>query len=193
VQKFLKHCAEFGVQNQANRNALIKRSLTENCNETLMFLTCGYDFIMNANDRKFEGLVQLFVNPNGKYSMNVSATLIDKIRNMTRMPHIAVSYEGRGVGGNSGAGVRLGRSGAAAGGVRAGGAGNYNLQTKALEFIVTDTVDGLNKQSTLSNLLAQMNNKDAAQKWMASHQFVFDEMKADVGEYWGDTRALGLC
>lgn len=150
MQKFLEHCASFGVQTLENRKALIKRSLTENCNETVVFLTCGYDFIMNATDRKFDGLVELFVNPDGKYPLNVSRTLIDTIRNMTQKPHIAVSYEGRGAGGNSGVGVQLGGGGAAAGGVRAGGVGNYNLQTKALELVVTDTVNGLNKQSMLA-------------------------------------------
>jgi hypothetical protein len=114
----------------ANRNNVIRRSLTENCNETVLFLACRYDFIFNPDDEKLQGIMDLFIDPDGRYPLNISRDCTAKLSAMTQTPHVAVSYEGAGPGGRSGVAVQLSGAGIGRGGLKAGGAARTRGSTR---------------------------------------------------------------
>jgi hypothetical protein len=98
-------------------------------------------------------------------------------------------------------------------GVRAGGVGNYNLQTKALDMLLTDAADGLDRQGMLTGGRPQEGKR--APEAVDGRNFTWprlkavclgpsvtpsaisaaylEQMRANVLPYWGgDTVNLGL-
>jgi hypothetical protein len=187
MQKFLEICRTLGLDNVGSRSRKIRLSTTVFIHDTTLFLIAGMDFIHNPSDLKFDGINQVFVQPEGAFPINIGASTRRTFSSMLSSPAISVGIEGA-------SSVKVHHSPALmvkAGGVRAGGAGNYNLQTQALEFIVTDG-EGLKKQSQISDYMAQMVRLTAGGD-PAGKQSLIDEMKDAMRPYWGgDLGVLGL-
>jgi hypothetical protein len=186
VKTFLQRCSQFGVQSLANRNAVIKRSIAGNYDDTVVFLACGYDFIFEPSDRKFERIIELFVQSKASHPLNIGPQCISIVQAMMQTPQVAVSYEGSGVA------VGLSRSGQGRGGLKERGVGNYNLQTKALEFIVTSKDHGIDKQKQLDALLDQIRAGTTPVTFGRTHQVSYDEWKKDVTVFWGEAGAKNV-
>jgi hypothetical protein len=93
-------------------------------------------------------------------------------------------------------------------GVRVGGVGNYNLQTKALDMLLTDIDDGLDRQGMLTGGRGDKNANGKGFTWPRLKAVCLGpnvtgaselsatwlaEMTANVSPYWGaDTANLGL-
>jgi hypothetical protein len=196
MQTFLGICQKLGLDQTALNGQRLRAAIPIGQQENALFLICGYDFIFHPNDRKFQGIGDLFVDRNGPFELNIGKPCVDQFNNILYSPAINASVEGTSWMGGAGKSVKFSSAQMVkAGGVRDGGTGNYNLQTKALEMIVADTENGLNHQSTLDmvmpTLLAAFNGPPRAANAMTLA--TFDEMRASVTPYWGaDAMRLGL-
>jgi hypothetical protein len=111
-------------------------------------------------------------------------------------PSIKASIEGTSAGKISGAPVTFAAANMVKGaGVRDGGAGNYNLQTRALDVTVTH-LEGLDKDTALtSEIIPKLQKAFAAPaKPTTDHaKALLDEMREKLTPYWGgDIKRLGL-
>jgi len=186
MKKFLETCTDFGVDKISERAPMLKASIPAMLYESLLFFICGYDFIFDANDTKFRGIVDLFVTRGGTFEMNLGPNCLGQFNAMLSNPSISTTIEGTNVRIHSRMGI--------AGGVQPGGVGNYNLQTQALELLVT-SADGLDRQSMLQGMAEQL--KAALAKPASPLNNVgmatMGEMRQSLTPYWGDgIRKLGV-
>ena len=160
MEQFLRACKLLGVDVVAARPAKVRQAIAKQLAETFMFLTCGYDFIYAPSDKKFRGIVSVFIEKNGPLHINISDEKAAEFVKAVYDPDINVSVEGtsfyqkrvlqRGGVEHVQTGhqvtydkVLMGQHGKA-GGMRAGGVGNYNLQTRALESCMSNNAGWLN-------------------------------------------------
>ena len=159
MEQFLRACRALGIDVVGMRAARVRQAIAKQLAETYMFFTCGYDFIFAPSDKKFRGIVSVFIEPNGPLHINISAEYAAGLKKQVYDPDVNVSVEGtsfyqKQVVKNATTYVQSGhavsfnkdlmRQHGKLPGVRAGGAGNYNLQTKALEACMQDNAGALN-------------------------------------------------
>jgi hypothetical protein len=160
MEQFLRACKLLGVDVVPARPAKVRQAIAKQLAETFMFFICGYDFIYAPSDKKFRGIVSVFIEASGPLHINISDEKVAEFINAVYDPDINVSVEGtsfyqkrvlrKGVVEHVQTGqkvtydkVRMGQYGQAAG-MRAGGVGNYNLQTRALESCMKNNAGWLN-------------------------------------------------
>lgn len=207
MQTFLGICEDLRLgQTSLNRQRLLA-SLPALLGDTVFFLICGYDFVYHPNDRKFEGIGELFVRPYGPHNINLGKKCVDRFFDMQSSPSFSASVEGTAWLGKPGMRVNFNPAQMRqAGGVRVGGAGNYNLQTKALDMLLTDDKDGLDRQQMITGGRGD-EHADNKFTWprlqrvcLAPHvvpselsEATLAQMRDNVLPYWGgDTINLGL-
>jgi hypothetical protein len=108
LQPFLTWCEQLGITQKTGRQAVLTNAVKSGAHETALFFLCGQDYIFNPTDLKAQGMENLFIGRGSPYEVNVGGAAVTSFKQ--------IYHPG----------------GAAGGGVRAGGAGNYNLCTKAL-------------------------------------------------------------
>jgi hypothetical protein len=196
MQTFLDTCQKLGLDQQSVRGQKLRASIPAQLSDSCLFLICGYDFIQNPNDMKFRGIEQLFVRPQGPFALNLGQSCIADFQNTATNPAVNASVEGTSWMGQPGKKVNFNTAlMAKPAGVRDGGAGNYNLQTKALELIVTHG-DGLARQSTLSSEIVPKLQFAFAKPPAPLGEITkatLAEMRAALSPFWGaSTMMLGL-
>src|SRR2546423_1059392 len=200
MQTFLDTCKQLGLDQISERGKKLRASIRAQLNETLLFLICGYDFICNASDVKFRGIEQIFVRRTAPLELNLYGNCIAECNRTLTNPGISASIEGTSWKDKPGQKVNFNPALMnKPAGVRAGGAGNYNLQTKALEVLVTHA-EGLDKDGALTlEILPKLKSafatpvgpmtqfqKDRADETLAA-------MRQALMPYWGAGMAiLGL-
>jgi hypothetical protein len=196
MKRFLQVCSELGLDNVSQRAPRLKASIPALQSENVLFFICGSDFILNPSDTKFKGILDLFIKDTGTFELNLYPNCRSAITAMLSSPSIKASVEGTSAGNISGDPVTYSAAKMVKGpGVRDGGAGNYNLQTKVLEITVTHG-HGLDKDSALTNeIIPKLKTAFAAPAKPLSGpgQATFDDMREKLTPYWGgDIRRLGL-
>ena len=126
IEYFLGWCDQLGIAPQAARHPTLRAAIKAQSNDAVLFFLCGRDYIYNPTDLKLQGLATLFFGPGTPCELNVSAAAAGEIKNLLHAPTINVHTE---LGGAHSIGAY---SYADRGGFRMGGAGNYNLGTKAI-------------------------------------------------------------
>jgi hypothetical protein len=196
MKKFLEICSELGLDNVSERAPKLKASIPALQSENVLFFICGSDFILNPSDTKFRGIVNLFINREGSFELNLYPECISAFNSMLSSPSIKASMEGTSAGNISGDQVTYSAAKMVKGpGVRDGGAANYNLQTKALEIVVTHR-HGLDKDGALEpQVIQKLKTAFAAPAKPLSGlgQATLSKMREELTPYWGgDIRRLGL-
>lgn len=126
IENFLAFCDRVGLAPQAARHPTIIAAIKAQSHETILFFLCGRDYILNPTDLKLQGIESLFIGAGTPFEINIPSGVADEIKGMLHAPGVKVRTE-------TGAPHTIGQySFADRGGVRAGGAGNYNLGTKAI-------------------------------------------------------------
>jgi hypothetical protein len=159
MEQFLRACRALGIDVVGTRAARVRQAIARQLAETYMFFTCGYDFIFAPSDKKFRGIVSVFIEPQGALHINISDEYAERLKKQVYDPDVNVSVEGTSfyqkkvfqkvtTHVQAGQGVSLNkdlmRQHGQLPGMRAGGVGNYNLQTKALEACMQDNSGALN-------------------------------------------------
>jgi len=196
MQRFLEICTQLGLDKINERAIKLKASIPALQSENVLFFICGSDFISDASDTKFKGLVEVFVKPGSKFELNLYPGCLAKFNAMLSDPAIKASMEGSSVADQPGAGVRFNPANMQkAAGVRGGGAANFNLQTKALEVVVTDK-EGLDKDGALdAEVIPKLKTAFAkpAAALNAVGMATLADMRDSLTPYWGaDLKKLGL-
>lgn len=196
MKTFLETCSQLGLDNVSQRAPKLKASIPALQSENVLFFICGSDFILNASDTKFQGIVNLFIKPRADFELNLYPGCISAFNSMLSSPSIKASMEGTSAGNISGDQVTYSAAKMVKGpGTRDGGAGNYNLQTKALEIIVTHG-QGLDKDGALElEIIPKLKTAFAAPAKPLSGPGLatWSEMREKLTPYWGgDIRRLGL-
>jgi hypothetical protein len=175
MEKFLKVCTDLGVDKVGERPWKLIAAITAQTSDCVLFFICGYDFIFSPNDRKFQGLYALFLADRAPFEINIYPDCRAAIVAALAAP-----------------------AGVVGGGTRAGGVGNYNIQTKALEMVVTHQ-SGLSFQGSLREVVSK--SKLAFAQRLApttpfQHQLcakALTDMRNRLTSYWGsEIRTLGL-
>ena len=214
MQTFLAICEELGLRQRSLNRQRLLASIPVGFDDAVLFLICGYDFAYHPNERKFAGIGELFVRRNSPYQLNLGAKCVTNFFSMQSNPGIGVSVEGTSWPTKPGKaplpGLQVSLDPAQmrqAAGVRVGGVGNYNLQTKALDMLLTDAADGLDRQGMLTGGRDEEGGDGRNFTWprlkavclgpsvtaSAISAAYLEEMTANVRPYWGgDTVNLGL-
>ena len=215
MQAFLSICQKLGLDQTTLRERKLRASIPSGMHDTLLFLICGYDFIFYPSDQKFNGIRSVFIESNGAVPLNLYPNCLEEFESTLRPRVVHAAVEGTGWK-EQRADKVITKPGMQVTfspdllkkpiGVRDGGVGNYNLQTKALEVIVTHD-EGLNKDSaldvqlipTLLGVFALPPGPKPGQSAsairhaeMVEAQFM-DDMRDAVRPYWGaEIVRLGL-
>ncbi len=197
MEKFLRVCQAIEVDLVPNRARNLRATIPKMLYETYLYLICGHDFIFFPSDNKFTGLVKVFIDPGGEFHVNLSSDCVEKIHEILQGKDIGVSVEGTSFFNNTSGNYVPGQqvNYKPTGGLRQGGVGNYNLQTKALEYSVNIS-GGLDHNNTFfSRQVGQFKLAFAAAPATASAitEHTLGEMRRALTPYWGgNLRSLGL-
>lgn len=192
MQKFLEHCQSLGLSQTVLNGQKLRNGIQAGLDDCSLFFICGYDFVFHPNDRKFWGIEHLFVQQNAPYALNLGP----KFRPLFRGALEAHDARAQRRLAETGHMLQTRRPVAPTTGygVRFMGAANYNLQTNALELLVTDA-NGMDYDSGLKSVMPNLKAAFAKPSPNLSFhtQEVLSEMRATVQPYWGsDTWRLGL-
>jgi hypothetical protein len=124
LQTFLGWCDRLGIASQAARQSVLTAAVRAQSHDAVLFFLCGRDYIKNPTDLKFQGIEKIFMGAGAPFEINVGGAALDTFRQIVHAPTLNVRTE-MGMPHTIGAFTK-GR------GFRPGGAGNYNLCTKAL-------------------------------------------------------------
>jgi hypothetical protein len=201
MKNLLEWGAFLGFDNVGMRETYLKRMCNANSVEIALFFITAYDFVFRPHDRRFEGIIHLFFEANAPYAVNIypegrariktmitgASTLVRE--DLNHMP--AEPTRGRRVGGEIGGNHKPV-------GLRDLGKANYNIQTMALEAIVSGA-DCMNFQHSVTQQLPiwkQALNNTAAN---TAHQTMIWNMEKakivkEMSDYWHtqDRRDMGL-
>ena len=126
MEKTINLFAKWKVEQPTQRRALYVHSCHLLQYETVLYFICAWDYVYRPTDAKGKGIVDLFIRTGAAGEVNVSygnrkaaVRLIDKPAAPTVM-NVGTNWRRK---------IMLRRTG----GVKSGGAGNYNLTTKAIE------------------------------------------------------------
>ena len=184
MERFLEHCTSLGLEQTTLNGQKLQNGIKAGVGECSLFFICGYDFVFHPTDRKFWGIEHLFVQENAPFALNLGPSFRPAFRAALAGDGLVV-HPPR-LGGN--------RPDVMPKGVRMGGAGNYNLQTRALDLLVTDPngMDyNLGLTSVIPNLKAAFAKPTPTMGQIAQGEF--DEMRSALTYYWGsDLWRLGF-
>jgi hypothetical protein len=183
METLLTNFQKLGLDQTSLNGQRLRNGIQAGLADCSLFFIAAYDFVYNPNDMKFLGIEHLFVQPNAPYALNIGP-------NFRPVFHSALAADG----------VRIQRPLYETGrmvqqkGVRMMGAANYNLQTKALELLLTHP-DGMDYdvglKSVMPNLEAAFAKPASAPSAITQEEVV--TMRGMVAPYWGsDTWRLGL-
>ena len=165
--------AKWKVEQPAQRQAMFIHSSHKATEENILYMICSWDYVYRPNDEKLMGLTQVFISNKGAGAINVRSYNRKDALNVLEKPQAKVNYEGS----NVSAEVKMLR----AGGVARGGAGNYNLMTKAIEATLPQCMSKVDTQSSgFSALMAGGTNGKKPTK------AALDLVKV-VSNYWGSS------
>lgn len=195
MEKFLEICSQLGVDNISLRADKLAASIPALCSDSILFFICGHDFIFKPHILKFTGIANLFIAEHGEFPVNIYPECRTAVLALLGNPTLSASIEGTSVGATAGVPVRFDPAlMRRQGGVQAGGVGNYNLQTKALELMVTHP-RGMDFQGTIRNEIIPKFNASYAKRGTVSDltKETLTQMRTALTPYWGaDIRNLGL-
>jgi hypothetical protein len=193
MQKFLEMCSTFGVNKVKERATRLRACCPHGLDEYFLFFTCGYDFIHAASDLKFRGIMNVFIDRNGELALNLSTDCTNAIKRSVVNPAMNTSLEGTSYADKPGKQVTFNRGhmGQQAG-LRTGGVGNFNLQTKALEMTVTHP-EGLNTNYAMNNVIKQYEKALDTAPATASNITLGQIARARqiLAPYWNNVSSLG--
>ena len=194
-------CVTLGLDQVSTRRDKLVASFPVLLSENCLFFICAYDYIVSPDRGKFLGIEDVFIDPNGAFNINLGEDGIAYFRKIVYGgAPVMASVEG--TSGMTSKGWQSGEqiefspaSMLRGGGVRAGGAGNYNLRAQALEYIFSSK-QGLNsanavKKHIVPTLLDAFARSPSGATAIQSSQL--ERMEAALAPYWGaDTAYLGL-
>jgi hypothetical protein len=184
MQKFLGYCQELGLNQTTLNGQKLRNGITAGLADCSLFFICAFDFVYNPNDRKFFGIENVFVHMSAPYPLNIGPEFRPMFKGALTGAKIGVQPPVLG-----GRKPMLQPKG-----VQFGRVGNYNLQTSALELIVTDK-NGMDYDSGLTSVFPNLKKAFAKPPSPVTEftQHDLDEMRTAVTPYWGgDTWRLGL-
>lgn len=183
MQKFLEFCNELGLSQTVLNGQKLRNGVQAGLSDCSLFFICGYDYIHHPNDMKFWGIEHLFVQENAPFALNLGPRFRPQFQAALTLENVRIQPPVLG-------GARLVQPK----GVRMLGAANYNIQTNALELIVTDP-NGMDYNQGLVSVMPNLKKAFAKPpSAMSAHtQEEVSEMQVAVRRYWGsDMWRLGL-
>lgn len=209
MERLLKAFATWRLAEPGARHKLLVNASHNFASENALFMICAWDYVFHANGTKAEGFRELFLERSGKLSVNLPDALRQGALGLLRTGTSYVPAPERMMAIARGPGTRLrgpatvaapparGRGlgtshrpmGAAgrevAGGIRLGGAANYNLVTQALTVAVPE-IDTL-----IRDAVGQPGDFHAGPKVDGPGHPLLAEAVALVRGFWGaDVEAL---
>lgn len=192
MRRFLEICTELHLDDVAGRALRLRYSVAANLYECVLFFICGHDFIFDPSDRKFDAINALFLQENGQYALNIYPNCRSAMALTLDAPAVAVHIEGtaeQGPGKWSHAYTQFTHQGGVS---PARSAANYNLQTRALELVVTHE-HGLSYQGSLEQTIADLKRAFETQARVGHAEAVVSEMRQHLSRLWPtDIHRLGL-
>ena len=154
MQKSLKLFSEWKVEQPAQRRAMYVHSSQQFNHENILYLICCWDYVYKPTDDKLQGLVNLFIVNNAPAMINISGSNRKKALKLLGNPAAPkVSYEGS----NKRAPITLLHKG----GVKGGGAANYNLMTQAIEVTLPECMNQVDDPNQGDKMLSKLVQKGA--------------------------------
>jgi len=180
MKRFLEICGQLGVDDVAARAGKLAASIPALCSDSIL---------------KFTGIPSLFIAEHSQFELNIYPDCRNAILALLGNPTISASIEGTPTGATAGVPVRFDPAlMRRQGGVQPGGVGNYNLQTKALEMVVTHA-RGLDYQGTITVEIIPKFNSAYAKRGAVSDltRETLGQMRTALTPYRGtDIPNLGL-
>ena len=177
MQDSLKLFASWNCENPTQRRALYLLSAQQYQEENILYLIGCWDYVFRPDDRKAQGLAELFIRKGSIAEINVSSH--DRGAAMRMLTAPLTSRGKRRIRG----GRQMLDGAPNKGGLTFGGTGNYNLMTKAIEMTlpvcmgqVDDPGLGQNKLS-----VAAKRGANGARPTKRSTDIV-----SEMYEYWGN-------
>ena len=131
MEKTIRLFTEWKVEQPTQRRAMYVHSSHQFNHENVLYLICCWDYVYKPTDAKVQGLIDVFITANAPGEINVSGSNRKKALKLLGNPAAPkVSYEGT----NKRAPITLLHKG----GVKTGGAANYNLMTQAIEVTLPE-------------------------------------------------------
>jgi hypothetical protein len=183
MQAFLNKAQKLGLDQTVLNGQKLRNGIQAGLADSSLFFIAAYDFVFNPTDMKFLGIEHLFVQPGAPFLLNLGPNFRPAFK-------AALAAEG----------VRIQRPLYETGrmvqekGVRMLGAANYNLQTKALDLLITHP-HGMDYDVGLTSVMPNLEAAFAQppSDYSVHTQDDIREMRAAVAHYWGsDTWRLGL-
>jgi len=183
LHPFLSACERLGLDSFMNRRPSLLISAKSFSNEQVLFFLCGQDYFYHPTDEKIEGILELFIGPGKPYELNVGEVAIGNF--FAALNKVAVSVTTEGGWAHSYAAFSR------APGLRPGGAGNYNLFTKALNALAMSAIQII---GDVQRLLRGQNIHQATRSIQGAEvERYLAPMRTALAPYWLlDTRNLGL-
>ena len=179
MEKTLKLFAEWNLEQSEQRKALFVHGSHKWYEEEIVYMICCWDYVYRPKDKKAEGLYEVFLKPKAPVLVYAYQTRMSGARKLLTNPKVKAKYEGS----TEETVLSLQKTG----GLKAGGAGNYNLMTKAIESTLPDAVAKLSKDEGVVTLV-----KSGTQGKKPT-QSALDILTNYVAKYWGaDIKDLGL-
>ena len=122
---FLGWCDKLGLAPQSARQPALMAAIKTQSHESVLFFLCGRDYVYNPTDLKLHGIEELFIGPTAPFQINLGEAVADNVKKMLHAPGVNVKTE-------TGGAHTIAAVPGHGPGVRAGGAGNYNLGTQVL-------------------------------------------------------------
>lgn len=170
MKDFLDFCTRLGVHDIARRARLLRCSVGIGYHDVVLFFICGHDFIFAPADAKFNAIVRLFIGPGDvPYALNLSAKGRNEFFRQLMRPEVALHLELAGDHKIQNFGYRGGLS-------PTRDAANYNLQTRALDWLARAQV---NHENSLDAPIAAL--PDACRHAPAAHaDATISQMRLDL-------------
>lgn len=137
MQKSLALFSRYKVSEPNYRRALYLHSSAQHSEENVLYMICCWDYIFNPTDEKIEGLKKVFLETGAPSEVNISSSNRKLALGLLGELGIADVIPSKGYGAGARGRLRsaavFNRTAVRTGGIYEGGAGNYNLATKAIE------------------------------------------------------------
>lgn len=183
MRRFLEICSELHLDDRAHRATRLRNGIAANLQDAVLFFICGHDFIFDPSDRKFDAIFQLFIRPGGPFVLNLYPKCLTAIARTLNLPDVAVHIEGTPEEGPGKWSHEITHFVHRGGASAARSAANYNLQTRAIELVVTHD-DGLEYQGVLDQTIRDL--KEAFQSGRTGFMVeeTVDEMRQRLAPLW---------
>ena len=179
MENTLKLFAQWNLEQPEQRKALFVHGSHKWYEEEIVYMICCWDYVYRPTDKKAEGLYEVFLKPQAPILVYAYQIHMSDSRKLLTNPKIKAKIQG--------SKEEIVLSLQKTGGLKAGGAGNYNLMTKAIELTLPDAVYKVGKDAELVNLV-----KSGTQGKKATKS-ALDILTNYVAKYWGaGIKDLGL-